>query len=240
VTQPQVFIRAFPAALEQSGPHRLSGRFVPFDVATLVLDELPDGGVDIYPEGFRRGAFAPQVSSPEPAVVRRIGLVHTHDGGLGYLGPVIALRDEPDGLWGDVAVLRSKASDVEDLLAAGVKELSVEFRLPRLGQGTVIDGDGVRWRTRAHLDQIALEAKGAYTGARVASFRAELDELAKEEAARHAAETEQAAAVATAAQAEQSKVEAAEQAARQRAELDEWLAAEEAKQAELRARYLSA
>lgn len=238
-TTQQTFVRAFATTLEQTGTRQLTGRFVPYDVDALVLDELPDGNVDIYREGFRRGAFAPQIDSREPAVLRRIGLVHTHAGGLGYLGPVTALRDGDDGLWGDVAVLRSKANDVEDLMGAGVSELSVEFRLPKVGH-TTVDDDGVRWRTRAHLDQIALEAKGAYTGARVLAFRAELDELAQQEAARAAeAEAERIAAEAAAA-AEREQAEAAEAAVKRRAELDEWLAAEQVKQEQLRRKYLRA
>jgi len=175
-----VFRRAFPVTLEQTGPRELAGRCVPFGVVADVVDELPDGTLDIYQEGFRPGAFMPQATTPERGVLQRIGVVHSHDGGLGYLGPCVALREEADGLWFGAAVLRSKASDVEDLLAAGVNEISIEFRQPR-HNSTEIDADGVRWRTKAHLDQIALEPRGAYTGARVAAFRAELDELAREE-----------------------------------------------------------
>lgn len=237
MTELLTHLRAYPTTLERTGPHQLTGRFVPYDVVADVLDELPDGQVDIYREGFRRGAFAPQVDTAEPGVLRRIGLVHTHAGGLGYLGPVVALREAPDGLYGDVAVLRSKAGDVEDLMSAGVSELSVEFRLPKVGH-TSVDDAGVRWRTRAHLDQVALEARGSYTGARVLAYRAELDELAQEEAtAAAAAEAERVAAEA-AATAEREQAEAAEAATKRRAELDEWLAAELAKQEQLRAKYL--
>jgi HK97 family phage prohead protease len=180
-TATPVLVRAFPSALTQTGQRQLTGRLVPFDQATDVGDPLPGGGLDIYREGFRRGAFTPQASSNEKGVLNRIGLVHRHEGGLGYLGPFVALREQDDGLWGDVSVLRSKADDVEDLLAAGVNELSVEFRLRR-GDNTVVDGDGVRWRTNVHLDGVALEAKGAYSGAQVAAFRAEMDELVADKA----------------------------------------------------------
>jgi HK97 family phage prohead protease len=185
-------IRAFSTQLVQSSTRELVGRFVPYDLATDVLDELPGGGIDVYKEGFRRGSFATQANSKEPGVLRRISLQHAHEGGLGYLGPVTELRDESDGLWGTVAVLRSKASDVEDLLASGVSELSVEFRLPAQGQNTVEEG-GVRWRTKAHLDSVALEARGAYRGAEVMAYRAEMDAVAAQEAeARAAAESAQA------------------------------------------------
>lgn len=187
------FVRAFPATLEQVAPNQLTGRLVPYDEPTWVLDELPDGNVDIYQEGFRRSAFSTQSGSKEPGVIRRIGLIHMHDGGLGFLGPFTSLREAPDGLWGDVRILPTKAPDVEALLQAGVSGLSIEFRLPGSG-ATQVDADGVRWRSRAHLDRVALEAKGAYTGAQVLAYRSEhAAEIAEaEEEARLAAEAEAA------------------------------------------------
>ena len=179
------FLRAFPTVLEQKGPRLLTGRLVPYDTATDVLDYV-DGRPDVYREGFRLGSFARQAGSKERGVFGRIGLVHKHDGGLGYLGPFVALREAPDGLYGDAEVLRSKASDVEDLLSAGVSELSVEFRLVGK-EHTRTDAAGVRWRTHAHLDAVAMEPKGAYSGAQVLAFREEADELAKEAAAVDAA-----------------------------------------------------
>lgn len=188
----QLFIRAYPTTLEISSPRQLTGRLVPYNVVATVLDEH-DGQRDIYQEGFRFGAFAPQANTREKGVLNKIALIHRHEGGLGFLGPFTGLREAPDGLWGDVSVLRSKASDVEDLLAAGVNELSVEFRLPRTGH-TEVDSAGVRWRTRAHLDQVALEPRGAYRTAEVMAFRAEIDEEAREQAeAAAAAAAEEAA-----------------------------------------------
>lgn len=167
------FQRAFPAQIERTGPRQLTGRLVPYDEPTDVLDVLPDG-VDIYREGFRYGAFAPQANTTEKGVLTRIGLVHRHEGGLGYLGNFTALREERDGLYGDVAILRSKAGDVEDLLDAGVRELSIEFHPPGAGH-TEVDEAGIRWRTRAHLHRVALEPQGAYSSAQVLAFRAEVD-----------------------------------------------------------------
>jgi len=231
-----IYVRAFPTILEQRSRRELLGRFVPFNTPTQVADPLPSGRFDIYHEGFRRGAFAAQAMSAEPGTLRRIGLVHTHEGGLGYLGPVVRLREEDDGLWGDVAVLRSKADDVEDLIAAGIDKLSVEFRLPAMAANTVVE-NGVRWRTRAHLDLVALEPKGAYAGAHVAAFRADIDELAREEAEAQAAEEAAAQQAADAA----ANAKAAEQAAAERRrrwdELTSRTAAEEARSAEYRQRY---
>lgn len=177
-------LRAYPTSIQATGDDNggrvLTGKLVPYDTASMVLDWLPDGKPDIYHEGFRRGAFGPQVDSNNKGVWHKISLIHKHEGGLGFLGSFIALREEVDGLYGDAKIVRTKTTDVEDLLDMGVNELSVEFRLPTI-DSTQVDGNGVRWRVRAHLDQVALEPKGAYSSAQVLQFRAELDQLAKEE-----------------------------------------------------------
>jgi HK97 family phage prohead protease len=234
-TQPSM-IRAYPSMIEQTGPRKLTGRLVPYNHPTDVADPIGNGEFELYREGFRPGAFSPQVNSTDHRAWNNIGLVHRHDGGLGYLGPFVALREEPDGLWGDVTILRSRANDVEDLLTAGVSELSVEFRLPRVDH-TEVDDAGIRWRIRAHLDQVALEPKGAYATAQVTAFRAEADAIAQEqaEAAAAAASDEEAAAE------EARRLEEATQAALQRrARWDELTARADkaiAEQTELLKRY---
>jgi HK97 family phage prohead protease len=205
MTQP--LIRAYPAQLERSGPRQLTGRLVPYGVVADVVDFASDGTFEQYQEGFRRGAFKPQAYLKDK--LAKIGLVHTHEGGLGYLGPFADLREEDDGLYGVVNILRSKQSDVEDLLESGVDELSVEFRLPKTG-GTEVDASGVRWRIRAHLDQVALEPKGAYSQARVLQFRADADELAKEQAAAAEAAKAKAQAEAEEAQSQAEELKRAE------------------------------
>jgi HK97 family phage prohead protease len=179
------FYRAFPTEVERTGPNQLTGRLVPWDVVADVADPTIDGSYDIYREGFRRGAFEPQIKAIKTS---KISLVHRHfASGLGFLGPFIALRDLPDGLYGDVKIVTSKRADVEDLLEAGVNELSIEFRL-RTGEHTEVDGTGVRWRRRCHLDAVALEPKGAYSTAQVIAFRSEADEAARQQAEREAEE----------------------------------------------------
>jgi HK97 family phage prohead protease len=195
VNNKQIFFRAFPASLEarstQQG-HSLTGRLVPYNEAVDVLDELPDGKMDIYREGFKPGAFSKQVNFHQANTKRvlKIGLNHRHDGGLGYLGPFVRLDERDDGLYGEAVILPTKADDVEALLRAGVNELSVEFRLPG-GDNTKI-ADGVRWRTNAYLDGVALEPNGAYSSAQVMAYRSELDQVeaenAKVEAERQAEE----------------------------------------------------
>lgn len=185
-----VFLRAFPSQIERTGPRQLTGRLVPYGVVADVADQKPDGEFDVYREGFRPGAFGPQANIREKGVLNKISLIHRHDGGLGFLGPFTALREEPDGLYGDASVLRSKASDVEDLLEAGVAGLSVEFRLSKSNH-TEVDGDGVRWRVRAHLDQVALEPKGAYGTAQVLAYRAEVDDAQRAQAEQAKADDEE-------------------------------------------------
>lgn len=228
-TQPQSFFREFPVRIEQteiepSGHRRLAGRLVPYGAVADVLDELPDGNLDIYQEGFRRGAFSPQAGSKEPGVIRKIGLVHRHGAsGLGYLGPFVALREESDGLYGIARIMPTLEENVQALLDEGVDSLSVEFRLARADHTEVIDG--VRWRTRAHLDQVALEPKGAYSRAQVLAYRAELDseQRAQAEAAAQAEAERQAAEAAEAEERERAEREAkdAEEAERRRAEWNE-------------------
>lgn len=236
MTERDVYLRAFTTDVQRTGPRTLSGRLVPYNVVADVADEVPGGELDVYREGFRPGAFAPQANAKGPAMAARIGLVHRHEGGLGFLGPFQSLSEEPDGLYGEATVLRSRADDVEDLLDNGTRELSVEFRVPRAG-GTEVDDDGVRWRTRAHLDQVALEPRGAYRQAEVLNFRAEAEErertqavMDEEEATLRAALAEEAAAAereATAALARRARFEALagrydDAARRQRELLDQY------------------
>lgn len=226
-----VLVRAFPTDLERTGPRTLTGRLVPYNQPTDVLDLLPDGGLDLYTEGFRPGAFATQANSREKGVVNKIGLVHSHEGGLGFLGPFTALREDGDGLYGDASVLRSKADDVEDLLANGVDELSIEFRIPQAT--TEIGADGIRWRTKAHLDQVALEPKGAYSQAQVLAYRQQVDE---QQQSATKAEAEAIMAEKTRREAEQT-VEAATERRRKFNEMSKRLDGEMARQKELVKQY---
>jgi HK97 family phage prohead protease len=244
VNPSQSFVRAFPTRLEESEPPRsdgarlLTGRLVPYDQATDVLDYLPNGRPDLYREGFRRGAFEPQVRLG--VKVAKIGLYHTHDrgGGLGYLGPFKHLREQPDGLYGDIRILPTKADDLGALIEEGINELSIEFRLR--GAANTVEADGVRWRTAVHLDHVALEAKGAYSGAEVLAFRQAVDDEAREAAEAEAKQAQEAAEreAAEAAEAERERAAAlsAEEATERRRRWEELagrLDGEKVKQASL-------
>jgi HK97 family phage prohead protease len=134
---------------------------------------------------------------------------HTPDGNTGEdLAIATAMRNEDGGLMVDFRVFDAKASMLDNLLEEGVRELSVGFSPARMG--TEIDNDGTRWRTKALLRHVALELAGAYDGAQVLAFRGDPDGMLEEADAEY-----------------ERKV----------AELDEWLALEHAKQAELVAMY---
>lgn len=150
--------------------HTLSARFVPYGEVADVFDRLPDGNVDRYREAFVPAAFARQAATRERGVLARIHMRHLHDRneGIGFIGPVTALRDEPDGLYGDVHVISSRADDVDGLLRNGVDGVSIEFHSPK---GGTTERDGVRWRSRAVLWAVSLEPQGAYSTARVLSYR---------------------------------------------------------------------
>lgn len=181
VTSDQPKIRSVASTLERTDRRTLHGLFMPWNMPADVAD-FEEGRVVSYREGFRPGAFDRQVTSPEPGVVRRIVLKDQHHGGLGKLGHVVALRNQPDGLYGTVSILPSRVDDVEAILDDGVSGLSPEFHT--LGRPE-LDADGTVWRTRAHMIAIALEAQPAYREARVLAMRA--DEEVRAQAAAEAA-----------------------------------------------------
>lgn len=176
MTQHLLMRRLFDADMKLSDQRVLSLRAVPYNETAHVVDELPNGKLDLYTEAFKPGAFTRQAASTEPGVLRKITLRHLHDAdyGLGFLGQVSALRESSDGLHADIPILRSRVDDVADLIANGVDCVSIEY-VERRGGTQIVDG--IRWRTSAHLHAIALEPKGAYTSARVLAYRAAADEM---------------------------------------------------------------
>lgn len=231
--QQLVHTRAFADAELDMKDGRLTGRLVPYDRSTLVMDQLPNGKVDIYDEGFRRGAFDRLLVDPK-GNAGRIEFKHRHDGGLGYLGPGVDLEQQDDGMYATFQIVRTRRDDVADLLAAGHRGLSIEFR-ERAG-GTV-EEDGVRWRTDVLLTGVALEWRGAYSEAEVVAVRSEIeaehaDEQAAAEAARERAEAEEAAAAEV-----EATLAAAAELARKSADVAAWVAEQERLQAELAAKF---
>jgi hypothetical protein len=125
------------------------------------------------------------------------------------------MREENDGLWGDLRITPSKVDDVTALLGDGIEQFSIEFRLAG-NDHTHIDDSGTRWRQRVHLDRIALEPRGAYgEAARVTAFREALEEeKRKDEEAKR--EAENAATEAATKAEEDAALEAVTQAALER------------------------
>lgn len=228
-----VHVRAFQDAELDMHDGRLTGRLVPYDKPTLVLDMLPNGRADIYDEGFRKGAFD-RLLVDARGNAGRIEFKHRHEGGLGYLGPGVDLEQSDDGMYGTFQIVRTRRDDVADLLAAGHRGLSIEFR--EMPNGTV-EEDGVRWRTDVRLTGVALEWRGAYSEAEVVAVRSEIESEQTEKAAEQAAERERAEAEAQAAAEVEAKLAEAEERARRQREVDDWLGEQARRQAELAARY---
>jgi len=152
----------------------LEGIFVPWDSPTTVYGEG-----DAYKEGFKRGAFDLQFDT-FPDSVHSVALRPEH-GSSEYFGTTRQLANSDAGLHGIVQILPSRVDDVRAMVDAGVKHMSIEFkplqRSPRVGQ------DGVRWRTAAFLEAVALVATPSYADAKVLALR-EADLLQEQEAKR--------------------------------------------------------
>lgn len=230
---PLVHTRAFADVELDMHDGRVTGRLVPYDKPTLVLDTLPNGKVDIYDEGFRRGAFDRLLIDPK-GNAGRIEFKHRHVGGLGYLGPGVDLEQADDGMYGTFQIVRTRRDDVADLLAAGHRGLSIEFReMP----GGTVEEDGVRWRTDVRLTGVALEWQGAYSEAEVVAVRSEVESEDAERIATEQAQREREQADAAEAEAEQARQAEADALRRKQAEVAAWVAEQEALQAELAAKY---
>lgn len=228
-----VHVRAFDDAALDLSDGKLRGRLVPYDKPTLVMDTLPNGGTDIYNEGFRNTAFDRLLRDPK-GNAGRLEFKHRHDGGLGYLGPGIAMEQGDDGFYAEFQIVRTMRDNVADLLAAGHRGLSVEFRE---SPGGTVEEDGVRWRTDVRLTGVALCWQGAYSEAEVVAVRAEVEgDEAERLKAEQADRERQQAADADAAAAQKAQDEADARRAHQ-AEVLESLAEMERQQAELAAKY---
>lgn len=233
LTTPVIHTRAFEDAGLDMRDGRLTGRLVPYDSPAWVHDTLPDGRPDIYREGFRKGAFERLLRDPK-GNAGRLEFKHRHDGGLGYLGPGVEIEERDDGMYGTFQILRSMREDVADLLAAGHRGLSIEFR--ELAGGTV-EEDDVRWRTDVVLSGTALEWRGAYSEAEVMAYRSEIESEQADAAAVADADRKRADEEAAAAAEVELKLLEAEALARKSAEVAAWVAEQERQQAELAARY---
>lgn len=164
------------ASWERTDRRTVEALLAPWDTPAQVFDVV-DGRLDMYREGFRRGAADRQVNSPEPGTIKRITLKDQHEGGIGKLGHLIALRNSDAGLHGVAQVLPSRIEDFDAMMELGIDGLSVEFH--PIGR-PLLDPAGTRWRTRIHLEAVALEAEPAYAASRILAVRAAADIEAEE------------------------------------------------------------
>ena len=154
-----VLLRSFGNELhvrDEGDGRTLTGLCVPYDVEVRI---------GRYVESFAAGAF----DGTDPAQVP-LTATHPRDGATLPIGRALALRDLPDGLWGDFRVSKTSAGDdVLELVRDGaVTGLSVGF-VPVTDRG--IEAGGRVVRERATLDHVAVVRVPAYTTARIAALR---------------------------------------------------------------------
>lgn len=245
LSRPTVHHRVMPDPV--IGKSTVEGLIVPWDSPTWVVDDLPDGGRDIYQEGFRRTAMDRQLFKAPNQTKSNAGRImfrHMHSRGDGFgplgIGRNFEVRD--DGLWGEFHIIEDQRSTLAQLVAHGISGLSLEFH-ERLG-GSETDDDGIVWRTDVDFRAVALEWAGAYPEAQVLAMRAELDNVDRERAeaervaeAEREAERERVEAEAAAAVAAEAEEAAAKERRRVLAEHEAFMVAARAKQAEYNARF---
>jgi HK97 family phage prohead protease len=168
---PATLVRTFPVEVAEGDGRTLDTRIVPYNVPATVID--PPDPVP-YEEVFLPGAFARQVANPDRV---KVWLNFEHEQGLrGIVGHGIALRDQPDGLYGAFRMHENTDGDkalgfVNEGIVSG---LSIEFAALRSRK----TGDGLVQRLRAHISRVSLCRFPAYADARVLSVREEIEAAA--------------------------------------------------------------
>lgn len=153
--------RAMPIELELRGAGSqriLAGRLVPYGITQDISPDLR--------EEFVPGAFADWTRSAHRVVLRQ---EHQNVPGSIVGGYGRSLEERPDGLYGEMKVLANANGDgVLELVGAGtLRQWSIGFRALRSRKQ-----DGVVFRERASLFEVALVFEGAYGAlAEVSSVR---------------------------------------------------------------------
>lgn len=154
--------RTFAAEMTAGDGRTIDVRIVPYGEKALV-----DDGRGAYEEEFVDGAFDGQI---EAKAAHRVFLNFEHQRGIGgIVGKGLALRSEPDGLYGSFRALENSDGDkalmlVEEKILDGV---SLEF----MAKKSVRTAAGVIRRVKAHLDAVALCRTPAYSSAVVLAVR---------------------------------------------------------------------
>ena len=181
--QREVYVRTFAVADQQLDGRTLSVRVVPFGEVATVAD----------PPDFRpyREEFVPGVFRDQQNAAHRVRLRSDHaaidgqgqrkSGLAGVVGKGVTLTESSGGVDMEFRFLSDPESEkaLELVREGGYDGVSAEFA-PKRG-GTRLTKEGVKQRTRAHLDSVALALGPAYTGAEILGLREAANDVINEE-----------------------------------------------------------
>jgi hypothetical protein len=161
--------RSFSLVMEvrEAGDGRtLYGRAVPYHT---VAD------VGRFSERFLPGCFSRQLAASGTGHIK---LYDAHDArlrGLPHIGKTEALRDQPDGLYGEWRVFDTPAGNAAlTMVKEGeITGLSIGFK-PGEGGGSRKASDGVIERLSGHLDHVSLTSEPVYADASVLAVRSQV------------------------------------------------------------------
>lgn len=157
----EIQTRAAIVADVDAGRGIITAKIAPYEVETLIDDGLS--------EIFTRGAFAAAVGNPSRIKVTNQG--HQRQTVIGH---AIELRDETDGIYGDLRIPDTTyGRDVLALADAGsLTDMSVEFRAQRRYMRVQRrERDVLVRHDRAVLLGVSPVGAGAYSDARIVSVR---------------------------------------------------------------------
>ena len=165
--EPERVIREVTFAVEGDG-RTIEARIVPYNTPTQVVDSPANGGTGVpYLERWLPGVFDKQAKALDKI---KVLLNFEHGRGIGnVVGHAVALREDPDALYGTFRVHPGPDGDKAlHMVNEGVLTgLSVEA-LPRRSNRT---SDGIVERVKATLENVALVRRGAYEDALVLAVR---------------------------------------------------------------------
>jgi hypothetical protein len=216
MTRP-LLIRAVVSEITRTDKNILEAKLMPYNTRQEVTDLTADG-LDTYIEEMADSMFTQQIETRDPThTLARIKFLDGHpdsptSGGHGTkMGWATMLRKDGGWLFGSFKILPSRVSDVEAMLDGGINNVSVGY-VPLTSKTRA---DGSKLRIKGYLDHVALEPEGAYPGAEVLAMRQKALEDADEKVIE-----------------EQTKLD--------RAAIDSYLAEQDAKAADYRAKVLGA
>jgi HK97 family phage prohead protease len=154
--------RTFVSELVSGDGRTIDVRIVPYGERATV-----DDGFGPYSEEFAPGAFDKQLAAGHRL---KVWLNFQHRGGIAdVVGKGIALREEPDALYGSFRAYEDAAGDKALLMVneGDLDSVSLEFASKK----AIRTSAGVVRRVKAHLSAVALCREGAYSGAKVLAVR---------------------------------------------------------------------